>query len=73
MRALLAITILGGGTALYFVGRGAAKKRGYAKTQLGATIYGVPFTPRTEFTTKPALIGGRMIAGGGGGFEPKPL
>jgi len=78
--AIVALVLLGGGATVYFVGRGAAKKRGYATSQLAATIYGVPFRPKsTQFTfpvsgdiTHTLRPGKVTYAGGGGGFEPKP-
>ena len=42
------IALIGGvgGTAGYLIARNAAKKRGYATTAIGATLFGVPHRPK---------------------------
>lgn len=60
-KILLAASALALATA-YLVGRNSAKKRGYANTTFGATIFGVP-----KKAEEKANIGGRH----GGGHRPR--
>ena len=41
-KIIIAVSALAALTTAYLLGRKAAKKRGYAETSLGATIFGVP-------------------------------